>query len=259
MAGRARRRVTVAGPRLDVTLVAARRPGLLRRTLASFQEGLFANFPLGAVHANIDPVFGDDADHAACRAAILATFPGAVISEPESPGFGRAVKALWAATGSEVVFHLEDDWLLNEPLRPEEVLPLLAGDTRALALVSKEIGWNGHDLYKETRTRVKLLGITVRRDVVAAFGTSPRFLEGDFARRCAALMDPELDPEKQMRPPHNPDLRAYMRGFRCRFLPAREHAELITDIGRAWRDQRGIEKMVVGGTSVWTQGSGGKR
>lgn len=246
--------MTAAAPRLlDVTLVAARRPGLLRRTLASFQEGLFRNFPIGGVYANIDPVFGDEADHAACKAAILATCPDAVVFEPAVPGFGRAVKSLWAATRAEVVFHLEDDWLLNEPLQPEDVFPLLAGDTRALAPVSKEIGWNGRDLYKESRTRVKVLGITVRRENVGAFGTSPRFLDGDFARRCAALMDPDLDPEKQMRAPHNPALRAYMRAYRCRFLPARGHTELITDIGRAWRDASGIEKVVTEGVSTWTQ------
>jgi hypothetical protein len=241
-----------AEPRLDITLVAGRRPRLLERTLASFRERLFANFPVAALYANIDPVFGDADDHAACRAAILSVFRAAVIFEPERPGFGRAVKTLWAATRSEVVFHLEDDWVLNEPLYPDDVFPLLTGDTRAVAPVSKEIGWDGRNPFKERRTRVKFLGLTVRRGTVGVFGTSPRFLDGEFARACAALMDPDLDPEKQMRPPQNPPLRAYMQHFRCRFLPARAHAELITDIGREWRDAQGIDKVVRDGVSTWT-------
>jgi hypothetical protein len=237
---------------LDVTLVAGRRPGLLRRTLASFGERLFAHFPVAGVYANIDPVFGEVADHADCKASILALFPGAVIFEPTEPGFGAAVKRLWAATQSTIVFHLEDDWVLNETLRPEQVLPLLRGETRALALVSKELGWNGRAAFNVRRAKKRFLGIPYARETINVFGTSPRFLEGDFARRCAALLDPTLDPEKQMRPPNNPALRTYMQAFRCRFLPARAHAELITDIGRAWREERGIEKVVSQGTSTWT-------
>jgi hypothetical protein len=242
----------MGGPRLDITLVAGRRPALLERTLASFRERLFANFPVAALYANIDPVFGDTDDHAACRAAILSVFPAATIVEPERPGFGRAVKTLWAATRSEVIFHLEDDWVLNEPLFPDDVFPLLSGSTRALAPVSKELGYRGTDTFNVRRPKKRVLGIPVGRDEINVFGTSPRFLDGDFARACAALMDPDLDPEKQMRPPLNPRLRAYMQHFRCRFLPARAHAELITDIGREWRDAQGIDKVVRDGVSTWT-------
>jgi hypothetical protein len=244
--------LAAAEPRLDITLVSGRRPELLRRTLASFREGLFATFPVAGVYANIDPIFGDAADHAACRAAILATFPDAVISEPATAGFGKAVRTLWAATRSAFVFHLEDDWVLNEPLRPEQVFPLLSGDTKALAPVSKELGWDGRSTFNVRRHKIRFLGIPVGHRTVNIFGTSPRFLAGDFARACAALMDPDLDPEKQMRPPSNPALRAYMQSFRCRFLPARTHPELISDIGRSWRDERGIDKVVAGGVSTWT-------
>jgi hypothetical protein len=242
----------MGGPRLDITLVAGRRPALLERTLASFRERLFANFPVAGFYANIDPVFGDADDHAACRAAILSVFPAAVIFEPDRPGFGRAVKTLWAATRSEVIFHLEDDWVLNEPLLPEDVFPLLTGATRALAPVSKELGYRATETFNVRRPKKRVLGIPVGRDEINVFGTSPRFLDGDFARACAALMDPDLDPEKQMRPPLNPRLRAYMQQFRCRFLPAGAQAELITDIGREWRDARGIDKVVEGGVSTWT-------
>ena len=93
----------------------------------------------------------------------------------------------------------------------------------------------------------------VGRRTLNVFGTSPRFLEGAFARRCAGLIDPALDPEKQMRPPGNPALIAYLNEYRCRFLPAKDGAALITDIGREWRDARGIEKVVEQGVSRWRQ------
>ena len=239
--------------RLDITLVAGCRPDLLARTLDSFGRGLFAHFAIGGVFANIDPIFGDEDDRRACRATILGHFPGAEISEPETPGFGAAVARVWAMTRGDLVFHLEDDWILNEPIRPEDVLPLMTGATRSLVPVARELGWNGRDLYNVRRKRRRFLGIPVGRRTLNVFGTSPRFLEGAFARRCAGLIDPALDPEKQMRPPGNPALIAYLNEYRCRFLPAKDGAALITDIGREWRDARGIEKVVEQGVSRWRQ------
>lgn len=246
------RTMTKTMPDLDVTLVSGRRPDLLRRTLASFQDRIFANFSVANFYANIDPIFGDADDHAACRDAIRSLFPDAVITEPAEPSFGRAVKTLWAATRSKVVLHLEDDWVMNEQLRPEDVFPLLSGNVSALMLVAKLDGQGRAKLFNEKTRKVKFLGVTVRRKSVSTFGTSPRFLSGDFARGCAALMDPDLDPEKQMRKRFNPPLRAYTQGFRCRILQPKGQTELITDIGRAWRDTRNIEKSVAGGVSTWT-------
>jgi len=237
--------------RLDIALVAGRRPDLLAETLASFEK-LFRHFEIGAVFANIDPVFGDEADHAATRARLLARFPDAEITEPSAPGFGAAVRRVWSATRAGLVFHLEDDWLLNEPLGPDDILPLMTGDTRSVAPVAVELGWNGRDDFNVRRRKRRILGIPAGRLEFNVFGTSPRFLDGDFARRCAGLMDPSLDPEKQMRPPGNPALIAFQQGFRCRLLPGRTRTDLITDIGRAWREARGIEKIVADGVSTWT-------
>lgn len=240
-------------PHLDIALVSGRRPELLARTLASFGTDLFAGFAIDGVFANIDPVFGDAADQAACRDLILSHFPQARIFEPETAGFGAAVKRVWAATSGDLVFHLEDDWHLNEPLTPDDILPLMSGNTRSVAPVSVEMGWDGQALFNERRRKKRFLGLPVGRYEFNVFGTSPRFLDGDFARHCAALMDPSLDPEKQMRRPGNPELIAYQQPFRCRLLPGRTRPDLITDIGRNWREVRGIDKVVSGGVSTWTE------
>jgi hypothetical protein len=239
-------------PSLDIALVSGRRPELLARTLASFGANLFPGFAIGGVFANIDPVFGHAADQAACRDLVLSHFPHARVFEPATPGFAAAVQRVWGATTGDLVFHLEDDWELNEPLTPDDILPLMVDDTRSVAPVSVEMGWDGQALFNQRRRRKRLLGIPVGRTVFNVFGTSPRFLEGGFARRCAALMDPALDPEKQMRRPGNPALIAHQQPFRCRLLPGRTRPDLITDIGRGWREARGIEKVVSAGVSTWT-------
>jgi hypothetical protein len=241
-----------AGARpIDVTLVSGRRPELLRRTLASFDAGLFSRFRIGRFIANLDPIFGDASDHAACLGAIRERFPEAEVFEPKAAGFGAAVKRIWAATTAALVFHLEDDWALNEAIDPARIAALMTGTTRAVALVSREMGWNGSDAFNRRRKKVRVLGIPVRSQEFEVFGTSPRFLEGDFARRCAALMDPDLDPEKQMRPPGNRALISFLQAYRCRFLTPTTGDEVITDIGREWRDARGIEKVVAKGESHW--------
>ncbi len=238
---------------IDITLVAGRRPDLLERTLASFEARLFARFRVARVLVNLDPVFGDAADHAACLSVIRTRFPVAEIFEPEVAGFGAAVKRVWAATTARLVFHLEDDWTLNEVVGPERIAPLMTGETRAVALVSRETGWNGTDAFNVRRRKVRILGLPVGNRAFQVFGTSPRFLEGNFARRCADLMDPALDPEKQMRPPGNRALIAYLQEHRCRFLTPEAGDEVITDIGRDWREVRGIKKIVVDGASRWTR------
>lgn len=237
---------------LEVVLVCGRRPDLLEQTLASFSDRLFRHFQLNDVYANIDPIFGGPKDHAACLDLLRAHFPGVTIFEPEQAGFAAAVQRLWQATTADLVLHLEDDWLLNEDIVPADVLPGLDERTTALALVAKELGWNGRDEFKMGRRKIRLFGIPVARRHFPVFGTSPRFLRGSFARRCAELMDTTLDPEKQMRPPGNPALIDYLQGFRCRFLPPKHGTALITDIGRGWRDARGITKTVTGPKSSWS-------
>ena len=70
---------------LEMTLVCGRRPDLLARTLDSFSERLFAHLGICAVHADIDPIFGDEQDHAACRELLHAGCSHATIFEPEAP------------------------------------------------------------------------------------------------------------------------------------------------------------------------------
>lgn len=238
-------------PSIDVTLVAVRRPDLLTRTLASFSENLLRHFHVARVIANLDPVFGGPEEARACRAAIRSHFPAAEIHEPETGCFGGAVKRVWGATTGGLVFHMEDDWLLNVPVTPEDILPQFTGATRAVVLLSQEHGWNGRDAYNVRRKKKRFLGIPVGLYEVNVFSTSPQFLDGPFVRRCAELMQPELDPEKQMRAPHNPALRAFVAPYRSRLLPTPEKGMILTDIGRDWREGRGIRKVVADGVSTW--------
>jgi hypothetical protein len=239
---------------IDVTLISGRRPDLLERTLASFQENLFRNFTVGQFIANIDPFAGDESDHRRCRNIIRGQFPAATLIEPQQASFGMAVKNTWTRSLADVVFHLEDDWILNEAVHSEDVLARLTEGAAAIQLLSKELQWDGTP-FKQSVMRKRFLGIAVGEAVINVFGTSPGFWIGDVLRQAGRLMNPDLDPEKQMRPRINPPLFKMLNHHRCAVMSSKAGGELIVDIGREWRESRRITKNVVGGKSIWeTQG-----
>ncbi len=246
--------MTTPSPKIDVTLVSGARPELLGPTLRSFREKVFRHFTIATCYANIDPFGGSEEDRQACRELILEQFPDARITMPEKPSFGQAVKTLWSQVQSPYVLHMEDDWEVLEDITPDRVFPLFEGNTRLVKLVSKELGWNGLDQFYERPKKIKMFGVILwkTRRKVSVFGTSPGFFAGDFVRKASEMMNPDFDPEKQMRPPINPPLVRYVSQFRCRLLPGLAQPNIIRDTGRDWRGQRGLKKTVSGGRSSWS-------
>lgn len=242
--------VTPASAELDVAIVAGARPELIARTLASFAARMFGSFDIRRVHANIDPFGGDEAARDDAADLLRDRFGDRLnLRRPDRPSFGGAVRWLWSQAGTRPLLHLEDDWLLLASVSPADVA--LGPGVGCVTLASAHHGRVPGDFH-EREDKTKLWRLTLYRRRVANFGTSPRVLAPRFAAECARLMDPGLDPEKQMRPPHNPALRRFQRGFRARYLRAPDGGPIIEDIGREWRDARGIEKTVRDGRSVWS-------
>jgi len=182
--------------KVDVCLVAGRRPDLLQTTLDSFNANLFRNFTTGRFIANIDPIFGSNDDQARCREIIHSFFPAAQISEPAEPGFCAAVKRNWASSEAEVIFHVEDDWLLRRPVTPADIAsfqddPHIAQICFNHASKRWPVGKRGP--FVSGRRRKRFLGLpTPFRTRAPQFTTSPSFLRGSFARACASLNGPEF-------------------------------------------------------------------
>lgn len=238
-------------PDLEVVIVSGRRPELLDQTLASFQERVFRHFNIVRVRINIDPFGGDAAAHQECRDIARARFDNPKIYEPETAGFTAAVQRLWSGVDADRVFHLEDDWLANEDITPERIGSLGKGSVASVTLQSAEHQWLSLSTRMVRRRRRKFMGLSFGRRLTPVFGTSPRFLTAEFARGCADLMDLRLDPEKQMRDGRNPKLCRYIAKFESEILLGQDGGMVITDIGRAWRDQHKLLKMVKGGVSHW--------
>ena len=128
-----------------------------------------------------------------------------VINTPNSPSFGGAVKWAWSRTTVDIVLHLEDDWTLLNTIKPKMVEDCFryASEVKNIKL-SRRVKMESADGSSETKFREKekqriLPDGTIKTYHIPSFGTSPRFMDGNFSRSVASLMNPEFDPEKQMK------------------------------------------------------------
>jgi hypothetical protein len=235
--------------------VAGRRPELLSRTLASFGANLIVNFEVGSVFVNIDPIFGDETQHDRTVNVVKDFFPHAEISAPTTPGFCKAVKENWGRTTADFVLHLEDDWLINISVDAGVIEGYFKDhNVSQVMFQSVEKTWDArtNGIYPTLKRRYRIFGFDLplkyRRPT---FTTSPSFLRGTFARQVAALYDVNFDPEKQFSKRVNLPLERYTYRFRS-VMHAIDDGFVITDIGREWRDVRGIEKDMRGCVSRWS-------
>jgi hypothetical protein len=239
---------------LDITLVSGARPALLQQTLESFQKGMFANFDIKNVYANVDLIMGSQDDLNQCVRLIAQHFPEAQISTPEHPSFGQAVKSLWQATGDNVVFHLEDDWLLNQSIFPKDIFPLFQDDV-GMVQPAMMLRQDETDDFLIMTKKTKIFGIPIKYEKVNAYGTSPRFFRPGLAKTFGDLIIAEMDPEKQVFKRKNKALEEAHEPYRCRLVWADGGEPLITDIGRDWRQSRQIKKVNRNGYAHWTSGN----
>ncbi|HEY6225490.1 MAG TPA: hypothetical protein VI282_00050 [Verrucomicrobiae bacterium] len=247
-------------PPIEITIVAARRPTLLARTLESFHANLFRHFQISRALINIDPVWGSQKDSDDCAALIKNYFPNPAIFRPETAGFAAAVKRVWTNSKADFIFHIEDDWVLNEEITPAILGHFNDPSIAQVSLVSREKNWDRArrgDFHFVKRRSILFGAIKIPfRKKVPAFTTSPAFTRGDFARKWASLMDEKLDPEKQAYMGINPLLEKFVRPFRNYLYPGKVNEITIADTGREWRESQNIEKKIIDGKSVWTTNSG---
>ena len=241
--------------KIDICLVAGRRSELLLRTLQSFEALVFRHFDIANCYANIDPIFGDAEEGDKTAAVVRSFFPDADIRTPETPNFCVAVKHIWSASRSDFVLHLEDDWVVNEDLTAQQILPLFDDPSiKQVSLNNFHKQWNfKKGPFHHNRRRHKFMGLRFKSGpTFPCFTTSPSFLRGDFARASSTLMDQKFDPEKQFYSDLNMELQSFVKPYR-NFIYGDGKPFIITDIGRDWRDEHKIDKTFENGASVWQQ------
>jgi len=250
---------------IDIVIVAARRPELLERTLSSFQKYIFNNFSINTVSINIDPFGGVEKETGLVRDIVQSYFPSVKIFTPDTANFTASVRRLWKNTTSDYVLHMEDDWQALGEITPEMVFPQLKGDVKTLSIMNKAKCWNGKQVFHYPFRRKGVLPFKSENTSKPYFTTSPSFWNGDFLRKCGTLMVEQFDPEKQFYSDVNSPLEDFVKPFKnkfligentskeYKFLGRKEKHHLIQDIGREWRLERNIEKLLINNQSVWKE------
>lgn len=221
--------------------------------MESFAQRMFTNFDVANFYANIDPLFGDENDHRKVVDIIRSYFPAALIHEPETANFCAAVRRNWSSTTGKFVLHMEDDWRLNSVIDSTILEEFFDKRVMQVAFQSAEKKWDvgrrGKIHYH--RKPLKLFGCNLPIKIKApVFTTSPSILNGMFARNAASLYDVRFDPEKQFYKGLNPELENYVAPFKA-IIYSVTSGFVITDLGREWREKRGVRKTIQGGVSKW--------
>jgi len=219
---------------IDLTMTATRRPDLVSRTLASFNEMLFERLPVRKFFLNIDPIWGTQDDDFEVEGIARSYFNQVEVRRPSMASYGGAVKWLWSQPETDWFLHLEDDWVLTHRISLKRLARQMASGASQIKIAN----WS--------RLR--------RRRKPPELGLCPLFSRTDFAKLAAQHMNPDLDPDKQFRNGTNPQLEQAVTGHFAVYFGTPFTRETAVDIGRDWRQDRQIDKKIIDGVSVWTEG-----
>jgi hypothetical protein len=219
--------------RLDVCMTALRRPELLALTLESFSRRVFRQWRHVRLIANIDPL--GDPSALAATLELMAHYPHEALVRVSARGnFTDAVRWCWRQASAPMVLHLEDDWLCLRRVSRVRVERAMAGDrVGAVRLYLRRVPF---------RRRKREIGFTL----------NPCFFDARWLAALAERLDDTMDPEKQIRWKRGP-CASCADAFETVMYGAPGHPRIVMDIGRDWRERRGLVKELIDGQAVWIQ------
>jgi hypothetical protein len=193
------------------------RPTVLYRTLASLDQSL----PLNTckVIANLDPVPSDD--FSMVIEILEHFFRSQETIKPLTPNFAQAVKSVFERVPSNVmIFHLEDDWLIDK------FDISIMHDTLVAA----------HQLNPAV-IQCKLPYANKHNDKLFL---CPAMWLSDYAKLCGLKLRIDLNPEFQLQ----------RTKFKSVTYPTAQ-PRMLEDIGREWRKQQHLVKNNKGLHTQW--------
>lgn len=99
--------------KLDVVVIAIKRPEILRLCLETFKKKLLQQFDVRII-INVDPVGEENYSQEDIVNIAREYFPNVISRTPKKGNFSKAVYWGWSQVKTDFFFHLEDDWLLKD-------------------------------------------------------------------------------------------------------------------------------------------------
>jgi hypothetical protein len=234
--------------KVEVTITATNRINILYKTISSFMENLLFRCDVEAI-ANIDNV-GEKGSKEALAKTVELFMPVKMTRRSFKPNFSEAFAFCWNSVEADWVFHLEDDWELLERVEIREMIEILK-EEKDLALLrlpqfrstedkmknwDKFFPWNGK--YFECPDDLRQ---------AVGFCGHPSLIKGEFVKKCAPLLDPTMNPEKQFHG-DNPKLVEEVMKWRYGVFGKPNSPAYIRDLGRQWMVDNGLRKK---GNKAW--------
>lgn len=215
---------------LEFTTTACNRPELLRDTYSNFSQNLEGvDFDNCALHLNVDPL--PDADGREEVVGVAESFFGHVnYRMPDEPNFALAVKWTWGQVTSTFFFNLEDDWNIFEPISVPKVVQFFheVNNPDPLQIILRHSRCHGPNWVKDKPDMEEIVDP----------GLPPMIARRSLLEPCIEGFSEDQNPEKWFREwYHNNEIQQ---------SPYMWPSNKITgDIGRKWREDRGLVKKRV--------------
>jgi len=208
---------------IDITTSATVRPGILQRTLSSFRDNILNDNHVYRLIINVDPAGEKGKTANDVLEVAKSHFDHVVSRTPESPCFAGAVIWCWSQVESDIVFHLEDDWVMLRPIDLDKMLRTIAE-------------FNHFDSFRLSKQNQKSGKRVKPFDHISL---NPVFIRKRFIKKAIRHMSTGKNPEKQLR----------IADSECgKFIKKTLHGvyveqglgAVVQDIGRKWMVKHGV-------------------
>jgi hypothetical protein len=203
--------------KLDVVVIAIKRPEILRLCLETFKKNLLHQFNVRII-INVDPVGEENYSQKDIIAIAREYFPNVISRTPKKGNFSKAVFWAWSRVKTEFFFYLEDDWLLKNFVSVERI----RNKVTIKDIVSVKFDPSSNKKFSKTYATYHLKGLSLRPCLFRTKYIKERLLGWNFKE----------DPEKQMA--INTATKSYKNPKFILFGNNNEGRKII-DTGKKWK------------------------
>lgn len=239
----------------DITMTATLRPGLIRKTLESFNKNLFKeHVEKGRLIINIDMVGSPGINSTVAEINKILDdqpFCKKTVRIGTDPNFAQAWQWCMSQTRAKYIFNLEEDWELLISLDFERMVDLMENTpylahlrlsqfkstAESIKAWQNHAHWNGQ--FFEYDDRIKQID---------GWAGHPSINCRAFMDCVQLYMDPSANPEKQIKGSWGPQIEGLISQHRFGIYHPQNQGPAIRDLGREWMAENGYRKA---GSKAW--------
>ena len=218
--------------KIDITITSTLRQKVFYKTLLSFTKNMLYDQSRYRIILNVDPI-GEDNTQQKILDVAKGFFRDIVYRFPDKPCFSEAVIWCWEQVNSKYCFHLEDDWRLLVPINIDSMIEIMNKNPKLSSLRLSKTG------KPETRSANPETGFVY----YPKLSLNPTLLRGEFITTVSKLMDPTLNPEKQLRCSKKHKRTKYICEWDYGIYTKDGTDATVLDIGRSWMDNTKFTKV----------------